>query len=67
MLLPYRGGDPQSQERADALRAALNNPAVPGGKQPPATLHEAMQDSCGVADGPADYATNPDYLDGFGR
>jgi len=51
---------------ADALRVALNNPAAPGGK-PPATLHEAMQDSCGIADGPADYATNPDYFDGFGR
>lgn len=51
---------------ADALRAALNNPGAPGG-QPPATLHDAMQASCGVAEGPADYATNPDYLDGFGR
>jgi hypothetical protein len=49
---------------ADALRVALNDPAAPGGK--PATLHDAMQDSCGVADGPADYATNPDYLDEFG-
>jgi hypothetical protein len=51
---------------ADALRVALNDPVAPGGT-PPATLHDVMQDSCGVADGPADYATNPDYLDEFGR
>ena len=52
---------------ADALRVALSDSAAPGDNKPPATLHDAMQDSCGVADGPTDYATNPDYLDGFGR
>jgi hypothetical protein len=51
---------------ADALRVALNDPATLGGK-PAETLHDAMLDNCGAADGPTDYATNPDYLDGFGR
>jgi hypothetical protein len=53
----------------EGLRLALGEGDPQAGKpRPPSSLHEAMQDCCGIiADGPADYATNPDYLDGFGR
>ena len=53
----------------EGLRLALGESDAQGGKRrPPSSLHEAMQDSCGIiAEGPSDYATNPDYLDGFGR
>jgi hypothetical protein len=53
----------------EALRLALDEPGGLGaGPKPPASLHDAMRDYCGIiSDGPSDYATNPDYLDGFGR
>ena len=53
----------------EALRLVLNNPdMLAATPQPPESLHDALRDSCGViTDGPSDYATNPDYLDGFGR
>jgi hypothetical protein len=32
------------------------------------SLHDSMRDCCGVVtDAPADYATNPKYMEGFGR
>jgi hypothetical protein len=32
------------------------------------SFHDLMKDCCGiVADAPADYATNPKYMEGFGR
>jgi hypothetical protein len=54
---------------ADALRLALSEPeALDAKSKPRETLHDAMRDSCGViTDAPADYATNPDYFDEFGR
>jgi len=37
-------------------------------KPRPGSLHEALQDLCGmIDDGPADLATNPKYFDDFGR
>jgi len=32
------------------------------------SVHDLMRDNCGIAkDTPADYATNPKYMEGFGR
>lgn len=32
------------------------------------TLHDLMRDCCGIAENaPTDYATNPEYMEGFGR
>jgi len=41
----------------------------PSAKQPPnSSVHDLMRDCCGIAkDAPADFATNPKYLEGFGR
>jgi hypothetical protein len=40
--------------------------AEESGDQP--SFHDLMKDCCGtVADTPADYATNPKYMEGFGR
>ena len=38
-------------------------------KQPPRpSVHDLMRDCCGIAkDAPSDYATNPKYMEGFGR
>ena len=54
----------------EGLRLILAMP--PGGdEQPPSpkpSLHELMKDTCGIIkDAPEDYATNPKYLDDFGR
>jgi hypothetical protein len=52
----------------EGLRRMLEEPEPPENPTPaPASLHDAMQECCGIADGPSDYATNPDYMDGFGR
>lgn len=52
----------------EGLRLALGeNRGGDGPKKPPKSLHDAMREVCGIAEGPSDYATNPDYLDGFGR
>jgi hypothetical protein len=52
----------------EAVRSALGEHDGGGPRKPPATLHEAMRECCGIVDGgPSDYSTNPDYLDGFGR
>ena len=60
---------------ADGLRLVLdkeNRPAEAEKKPPrparPGSLHEAMQDMCGIIkDGPPDLSTNPKYFDDFGR
>jgi hypothetical protein len=47
-----RGSEPET---------ALERPAGP-------SVHDLMRDYCGIAkDAPADYATNPKYMEGFGR
>jgi hypothetical protein len=52
----------------EGLRRVLEEPEPQENRtSAPASLHDAMQECCGIADGPADYATNPDYMDGFGR
>jgi hypothetical protein len=38
-----------------------------GLKPRPGSLHEAMQDFCGIFHGPSDLSTNPKYFDDFGR
>lgn len=51
----------------DGLRRVLDQPDLPQ-SPPPASLHDLMQDCCGVAEPtPPDYASNPRHLDGFGR
>lgn len=45
----------------------LLSPAPPEQKPAP-SLHDLMQDCCGiVSQAPADYASNPEYMDQFGR
>ncbi len=35
---------------------------------PQPSFHDVMRDCCGIAaDVPTDYATNPEYMEGFGR
>lgn len=54
----------------EALRQLLASPTPDDAKKPPAqpSLHDLMQDCCGIiADVPADYATNPKHMEGFGR
>ncbi len=53
----------------EGLRRVLEAPpasrARPKAKR---SLHDLMKDCCGLAqDAPADYATNPKHLKGFGR
>jgi hypothetical protein len=36
-------------------------------KPRPGSLHEALQDLCGIFEGPADLSTNKKYFDDFGR
>ena len=54
----------------EALRKLLASPD-PGEADKPAdqpSFHDLMKDCCGiVADAPADYATNPKHMEGFGR
>lgn len=50
----------------EGLRRVLEQP----GSLPvePASLHDLMQDCCGVAEPtPPDYSSNPAHLDGFGH
>jgi hypothetical protein len=50
---------------AEGLRRVLEQ-SVPGDPKVP-SLHALMRDCCGIAeDTPADYATNPKYMEGFG-
>ena len=54
----------------EALGKLLASPepgeAEKPGDQP--SFHDLMKDCCGIVpDTPADYATNPEYMDGFGR
>ncbi len=59
----------------EGLRLVLENEKAPPEteKKPlprprPGSLHELMQDMCGIIDdGPADLSTNPKYFDDFGR
>jgi hypothetical protein len=52
----------------DGLRRVLDQPDSPAVEPTPASLHDLMQDCCGVAEPtPPDYASNPAHLDGFGR
>ena len=52
----------------DGLRRVLDQPDLPTAAPPPASLHDLMQDCCGVAEPtPPDYSVNPVHLDGFGR
>jgi hypothetical protein len=54
----------QQRELLRHLLAKLAEPAVPPGK----SLHDRMQDLCGVVDsGLTDLSTNKRYLDGLGR
>jgi hypothetical protein len=54
----------------DGLRRVLESPE-PGiaAKQPPGpSVHDLMRDCCGIAtEAPADFATNPKHMEGFGR
>lgn len=54
----------------EALRQWLAAPAPAADQQrvPQPSFHDLMRDCCGIAnDAPADYATNPKYMEGFGR
>lgn len=54
----------------DALRQLLTSPEPGRAEQraPQPSFHDLMQDCCGsVTDAPADYATNPKYMEEFGR
>ena len=52
----------------DGLRRVLDQPDSPTAAPPIASLHDLMQDCCGVAEPtPPDYSSNPSHLDGFGR
>ncbi|MFI4987335.1 MAG: hypothetical protein ACHQF3_07825 [Alphaproteobacteria bacterium] len=54
----------------DGLRLVLAEPepAKSAPQLAPPSFHDLMRDCCGIAaEAPADYATNPKYLDGFGK
>jgi hypothetical protein len=57
----------------EGLRLVLEKePARPAKKKPTAkpragSLHEALQDLCGIFEGPSDLSTNKKYFDDFGR
>ncbi|MDP2792736.1 MAG: hypothetical protein Q8O25_01420 [Sulfurisoma sp.] len=54
----------------EGLRRVLEQPeaSVLPARPPVTSLHDLMQDCCGVAEPtPPDYASNPAHLDGFGR
>jgi len=47
---------------------AMPEPETPVNRPSTPSVDDLMQDCRGIAtDAPADYATNPKYLDGFGR
>jgi len=59
---------------ADGLRRVLEDPAATPAPQKsprrprPGSLHERMQEFCGIIkDGPPDLSTNKKYFDDFGR
>ena len=54
----------------EGLRRVLQAPEPETSAQRPTrpSVHDLMQDSCGIVkDAPADYATNPKYMEEFGR
>jgi hypothetical protein len=53
----------------EALRRFLSETAQNKPPLAPApSLHDAMRDCCGIIkDAPSDYASNPKYMEGFGR
>ena len=54
----------------EGLRRVLEAPQPEtSAKQPPGpSVHDLMRDCCGIAkEAPADFATNPKYMEGFGR
>jgi hypothetical protein len=54
----------------EGLRRVLEapEPKRAAKRQPAPSVHDLMRDCCGIGkDTPADYATNPRYLEGFGR
>jgi hypothetical protein len=54
----------------EGLRHVLKTSEFDRSAKPPPgpSVHDLMRDCCGIAkDAPADYATNPKYMDGFGR
>jgi len=54
----------------EALRKLLASSEPSESEKPAAqpSFHDLMKDCCGiVVDAPADYATNPKYMKGFGR
>ena len=52
----------------DGLRRVLDQPDSPTAAPAVTSLHDLMNDCCGVAEPtPPDYSTNPVHLDGFGR
>ncbi len=49
-------------------KAPVETEQKPGRRPRPGSLHEALQDLCGIIkDGPPDLSTNPKYFDDFGR
>jgi hypothetical protein len=51
----------------ELFRRWLGEPPEQGAVQPP-SLHERLRDYCGIVDsGVTDLATNPKYLEDFGR
>ena len=56
----------------EGLRLVLEKSAAMTDEQPPAkrkpSAHDLLKDLCGIIkDGPEDLATNPKYLDDYGR
>jgi hypothetical protein len=54
----------------EGLRRVLRAPEPETSAKRPTgpSVHDLMQDCCGIArNTPADYATNPKYMEGFGR
>ena len=53
----------------EGLRRVLRIPEPETAQRPAgASVHDLMQGCCGIArDAPADYATNPKYMEEFGR
>ena len=54
----------------EGLRRVIRNAEPEAESKPPPapSVHDLMRDCCGIAqDAPADYATNPRYMEDFGR